>query len=143
MPAIRTSGPSGRYGAVLFCEKEGFNELFRAVRLAERYDLAIMSTKGVSVTAARRLVDEICHRYQIPLFCLHDFDRSGFTILRTLQCDTRRYAFENEIDEIGGVSEIDWNFNDRKLRPSQAKDIARARGFWRDYLEAKRHGKAT
>ena len=26
---------------------------------------------------------------------------------------------------------------------SQAKDIARARGFWRDYLEAKRHGKAT
>ena len=26
---------------------------------------------------------------------------------------------------------------------SQAKDIARAQGFWRDYLEAKRHGKAT
>jgi putative addiction module killer protein len=26
---------------------------------------------------------------------------------------------------------------------SQAKDIARARGFWRDYLEAKKHGKAT
>ena len=26
---------------------------------------------------------------------------------------------------------------------SQARDIARARAFWRDYLEAKRHGKAT
>ena len=26
---------------------------------------------------------------------------------------------------------------------SHAKDIARARGFWRDDLEAKRHGKAT
>jgi putative addiction module killer protein len=26
---------------------------------------------------------------------------------------------------------------------SQRKDIARAREFWRDYLEAKRHGKAT
>ncbi len=24
---------------------------------------------------------------------------------------------------------------------SQAKDIARAQGFWRDFLEAKRHGK--
>ena len=36
MPEIETSGPSGRYGAVLFCEKEGFNELFRDVRLAER-----------------------------------------------------------------------------------------------------------
>ena len=77
MPGIGTSGPSGRYGAVLFCEKEGFNELFEAVRLAERYDLAIMSTKGVSVTAARHLVDEICARYQIPLFVLHDFDKSG------------------------------------------------------------------
>ena len=26
---------------------------------------------------------------------------------------------------------------------SQARDIAKAREFWRDYLEAKRHGKAT
>ena len=26
---------------------------------------------------------------------------------------------------------------------SQAKDIARAQGFWRDYLKGKRHGKAT
>jgi putative addiction module killer protein len=26
---------------------------------------------------------------------------------------------------------------------SQAKDIARAHGFWRDYLKGKRHGKAT
>jgi hypothetical protein len=56
MPDIQTSGPGGRYGALLFCEKEGFNELFREVQLAEHYDLAIMSTKGVSVTAARRLV---------------------------------------------------------------------------------------
>jgi hypothetical protein len=100
MPGIETSGPSGRYGALLFCEKEGFNELFRAVELAERYDLAIMSTKGVSVTAARHLVDRICARYQIPLFVLHDFDKSGFTILRTLRCDTRRYKFENDINVI-------------------------------------------
>ncbi len=26
---------------------------------------------------------------------------------------------------------------------SQAKDIARAQGYWRDYLKGKRHGKAT
>jgi hypothetical protein len=100
VPNIETSGPSGRYGALLFCEKEGFNELFRAVRLGERYDLAIMSTKGVSVTAARRLVDRVCARYWLPLFVLHDFDKSGFTILRTLRCDTRRYTFENDINVI-------------------------------------------
>lgn len=46
------------------------------------------------------MVDQICARYQIPLFVLHDFDKSWFTILRTLQCDTRRYAFENDIQVV-------------------------------------------
>ena len=41
-----TPGAKDRYGAVLFVEKEGFLPLFRAVKLAERYDLAIMSTQG-------------------------------------------------------------------------------------------------
>lgn len=58
--AYPTCGPSNRFSAVLFIEKEGFNILFKEVKLAERYDLAIMSTKGQSVVAARRLVDELC-----------------------------------------------------------------------------------
>src|SRR5512147_732106 len=62
--------------------------------------LAIMSTKGVSLAAARRLIDHIYARYRIPLFVLHDFDKSGFTILRTLQYDTRRYTFMNNINVI-------------------------------------------
>lgn len=54
-----TRGPTNRISAMLFIEKEGFNELFKAVKLAERYDLAIMSSKGQSVVAARALVDEL------------------------------------------------------------------------------------
>lgn len=100
MPEIRTHGPSGRYGALLFCEKEGFNELFSAVRLAERYDIALLSSKGVSNTATRRLIDEVSARYGIPVFVLHDFDVSGLTILRTLRSDTRRYTFTNKIAAI-------------------------------------------
>ena len=52
-----TIGPDHRYGAILFVEKEGFMPLFDAVKLKERYDLAMMSTKGMSVTASRELVD--------------------------------------------------------------------------------------
>jgi hypothetical protein len=81
----------------LFCEKEGFNPLFRAVNLANRYDLMIISTKGVSVTAARRLIDEICGDFDLPLFVLHDFDVSGFLISGTLQRDTRRYQFSSAV----------------------------------------------
>ena len=93
-------GPKHRFGAILFIEKEGFMSLFDAVQLAERFDIAIMSTKGVSVTAARYLVDELCGQYDIPLLVLHDFDKSGFTILGTLQRDTRRYSFCNDIKVI-------------------------------------------
>jgi DNA topoisomerase 6 subunit A-like protein len=91
-------GPEGNLAGVLFCEKQGFNPLFKAVNLANRYDLMIISTKGVSVTAARRLVDEICGDNDLPLFTLHDFDVAGFMILGTLQRDTRRYQFCNTIE---------------------------------------------
>jgi hypothetical protein len=85
---------------VLFCEKEGFSPLFKAVNLANRYDLMIISTKGVSVTAARKLIDEICGGHSVPLFVLHDFDVAGFMILGTLQRDTRRYQFSNAFEVI-------------------------------------------
>jgi hypothetical protein len=97
---VNTSGPAGAFSGILFIEKEGFTPLFRHVSLAERHDLAIMSTKGVSVTAARHLVDRMCARYGIPLLVLHDFDIAGFMILGTLQRDTRRYEFQNSIDVI-------------------------------------------
>jgi hypothetical protein len=95
-----THGPANRFGALMFIEKEGFFPLLRRVRLAERYDLAIMSTKGMSVVAARRLVDALCGRDGIPLLILHDFDKAGFSILGTLQRDNRRYQFRNELRAI-------------------------------------------
>jgi hypothetical protein len=93
-------GPDGGISAVLFCEKEGFNPLFKAVNLANRYDLMIVSTKGVSVTAARQLIDSICGDNNLPLFVLHDFDVAGFMIFGTLQRDTRRYQFVNAVEVI-------------------------------------------
>jgi Topoisomerase 6 subunit A/Spo11, Toprim domain len=93
-------GPSGNISGVLFCEKEGFNPLFKEVNLANRYDLMIVSTKGVSVTAARLLIDQICGGSDLPLFVLHDFDVAGFMIFGTLQRDTRRYQFLHAVEVI-------------------------------------------
>ena len=104
-------GPSGNISAVLFCEKEGFGPLFRAVDLANRYDLMIISTKGVSVTAARRLIDHVCGHGSLPLFTLHDFDVAGFLILGTLQRDTRRYQFSSDVEV------IEWAKAGRHRRP--------------------------
>jgi hypothetical protein len=98
--SVEIIGPDGGFSGVLFCEKEGFGPLFRAVNLANRYDLMIISTKGVSVTAARLLIDSVCGGKHLPLFVLHDFDVAGFMILGTLQRDTRRYQFANHVDVI-------------------------------------------
>jgi hypothetical protein len=97
---VTTLGPRGNIAAVLFCEKEGFNPLFKSVDLANRWDLMIISTKGVSVTAARQLIERICGGNSIPLFVLHDFDVAGFMILGTLSRDTRRYRFSSVVNPI-------------------------------------------
>jgi hypothetical protein len=65
-----TRGPKNRFGTILFLEKEGFGPLLEAVNLEARYDLAIMSTKGMSVTASRELVQELCATYNVPLLVL-------------------------------------------------------------------------
>jgi hypothetical protein len=97
-----TRGPHNRYGGILFTEKEGFDALFADVKLAERYDLATMSTKGLSTTAARTLVDDLCKLAAggIPLFVLHDFDKAGLSILGTFRRNTRRYTFRNKVNVI-------------------------------------------
>jgi uncharacterized membrane protein len=98
--SVDVIGPSGNFSAILYCEKEGFGPLFKAVNLADRYDLMIVSNKGLSVTAARRLIDTVCGDHDLPLFVLHDFDLAGFLILGTLQRDTRRYQFSNVVETI-------------------------------------------
>lgn len=88
-----TAGPDNRYRFVLFVEKEGFNPLLEAAGIAARFDLAIMSTKGMSVTAARELVENLSCR-GVTFLVAHDFDKAGFSILHTLRSSTRRYQFQ-------------------------------------------------
>src|SRR6266851_8953792 len=98
--AFPTTGPRNRFQAVLFVEKEGFLSLFEAVHLAERYDLALMTSKGLSTTAGRTLVDDLCGEHHLPLLVLHDFDKNGFSILGTLKRNTWRYTFKNRVEVI-------------------------------------------
>jgi hypothetical protein len=103
-----TCGPVNRFQAILYIEKEGFNPLFREVQLAERFDIAIMSCKGQSVIAARKLVDRLCHERGIPLLVLHDFDKYGFSICQCIskvswaaeEADRVVYKFQNKINVV-------------------------------------------
>ena len=52
-----------------------------------------MSTKGMSVTAARQIVDRYAQQ-GVRILVAHDLDRAGACIAHTLGNDTRRYNFE-------------------------------------------------
>jgi DNA topoisomerase VI subunit B len=86
-------GPKNRFRNALFIEKEGFDQLVDASRITERFDLAFFSTKGMSVTSARSLIEALSVA-KVATFVAHDFDFSGFNILHTTCHDTARYEFE-------------------------------------------------
>jgi hypothetical protein len=136
---IETYGPRGNSGAVLFVEKEGFAPLLRAGRIADRYDLSVISTKGMSVVAARKLIDEMCFRYDIPLLILHDFDKAGFSIAGTLQRDTRRYEFRNDID----VTDLGLTLPDVQSMGLESEYQVHAKGNKRKLMDNLRENGAT
>ena len=92
-----TQGPRNRYTNVLLIEKEGFTQLLEHARIKERYDLAIMSSKGMNTTAARTLVEKLPG---VRFLVLHDLDKAGFSILGTLRRSTRRYQFHRQADVV-------------------------------------------
>jgi hypothetical protein len=91
-----TTGPRNRYRNILFIEKEGFDQILARARIQERFDITLMSTKGMSVTAARMLIDHLVDAVE-NVFVLHDHDISGFSICGTLGRDSRRYRFVNRV----------------------------------------------
>ena len=131
-----THGPEQRYGAVLFVEKEGFGPLFKAAQLAERFDLAIMSTKGMSVSASRMLLDRLCDRGIERFFVLHDFDVSGFSIFGTLGTDSRRYWFDNTIHLI----DLGLRLTDAEAMGLQAEPEAMPGDWSKRAATLRRHG---
>ena len=98
----RDAEPTDRYRTVLFIEKEGFEPLLDRAMIRERFDCAILSTKGTSTVAARHLLDRL-GRDGVRILVAHDFDRAGFCIAHTLTADGRRYQFEHppETADIG------------------------------------------
>ena len=81
--SVSTRGPAGRYGAVLFVEKEGFKRSskrrdFRAVRHRGNFHQRHERHGGAS--AHRRTLRAARPRALL----LHDFDITGFSIKKTL-----------------------------------------------------------
>lgn len=97
---IETKGPRFRYGAVLFIEKEGFNEILEESEISKEFDIGIMSTKGVPVGASCKLANALSNK-GVRVFVLHDFDFAGFKIINTLRTGTRLAPGTPDVIDIG------------------------------------------
>jgi hypothetical protein len=87
---VQMAGPAGKFSAALFVEKEGFLPLIWQSGICERFGLAVMSNKGVATTAGRELVNRLASA-GVKCLVLHDFDLTGFTIVKNFQERTKRY----------------------------------------------------
>jgi len=80
--------PNWEYDKILYIEKEGFRQIFAAVKLGQRYDMALMTAKGFATRAAKQLLDNASGK-DITVLVAHDADISGYEIARTLESETR------------------------------------------------------
>jgi hypothetical protein len=118
--------PPHAFDKVLYVEKEGEWPKLRAARLAERYDMAVVSGKGYPAEAARALFERAEGR-DFQLFVFHDADLDGYNIARVMREATRRMpGYSVDVVDLGLTVE---DALDMGLEPepfSRKKDVSDA-----------------
>lgn len=89
-----------KYDKVLYIEKTGFDAIFRAEKVGEKYNMIIVSGQGFSTRAAKTLLHELYKR-GLRLYCLHDLDISGVFIFNSFMNVNMKFKYEIPIEDLG------------------------------------------
>jgi hypothetical protein len=81
--------PAWTYDKILVVEKAGLWPVLEAARIADRYDMAVVTSEGFAAEAPRDLLAEL-RSQDMTIFVLHDADHCGYNIARTLGEETER-----------------------------------------------------
>ncbi|MEO1652567.1 MAG: hypothetical protein AAFU64_03390 [Bacteroidota bacterium] len=82
--------PIYNFNKILYSEKEGFFEILKDAGFCEKYDCALLTSKGFASRAARDVIDLLAEtEEELFFFCIHDADLSGTLIYQALQGATR------------------------------------------------------
>jgi Histidine kinase-, DNA gyrase B-, and HSP90-like ATPase len=81
--------PEWTFDKILVVEKAGLWPVIDAARLADRYDMAVVTSEGFAAEACRTLLGDLDDR-DVTVFVLHDADHHGYNIARTLGEETAR-----------------------------------------------------
>jgi len=128
--------PPWNFRNLLFVEKEGFFETLKAVKWPERYDCALMSSKGFSSRAAKDLIDMLAEDdvESLRVFCVHDADAEGGMIYQTLQEATR--ARGRRKIEIVNLGLEPWEGEAENLQPEDRDEKQKKSPPVADYVKA-------
>lgn len=89
-----------KYAKALYVEKTGFDAVFRAENLAEKYDLVIISGQGFASRSAKKLLHYLSEK-GITLYCMHDLDPSGVDIYAALCQANQKFKLDLNINNLG------------------------------------------
>jgi hypothetical protein len=95
--------PEWTFNKIIYCEKEGFFPILKDAKFPERYDCALLSSKGYASRAVKDLFDLLGETdEEILFFCIHDADSAGTMIYETLQETTlSRKARKIKVIDLG------------------------------------------
>ncbi|WP_059051408.1 ATP-binding protein [Paenibacillus senegalimassiliensis] len=81
--------PEWTFNKIIFIEKEGYFASLKDVKFPERYDCALITSKGFANRAVKDVFDLLGETdEEITFFCVHDADAAGTMIYETLQHST-------------------------------------------------------
>ncbi|MDJ0304511.1 hypothetical protein [Dehalobacter sp.] len=83
--------PVWTFNKILYIEKKGFFNVLKEKKIPEKYDMALLTSKGYASRAVKDLLDTLGENSEeeITFFCIHDADAYGTTIYDTLQNETK------------------------------------------------------
>ena len=86
----RFKRPEWTFHKIVYCEKEGFFPILRSAKWPERWDCALLTSKGYASRAVKDLLDLLGDDGEpIEVFCIHDADLDGTRIYQTLKEETK------------------------------------------------------
>jgi len=93
--------PGWTYDKLLVVAKAGLWPLLRESRIADRYDMAVITSEGFSSTGCRSLLASLPPG-EVRIFSLHDADPAGYNLSAILGEETRRMPGHHvEVTDLG------------------------------------------
>lgn len=106
-----------KYDKVLYIEKTGFDDIFKAEKIGEKYHMIIVSGQGFATRAAKTILYALQNK-GLKLYCMHDLDISGVNIFKSFQTTNDKFEYPIDIEDLGITIEDVYRYN---IQPEQVE----------------------